>query len=99
MENIETLINILKDCSSKREYQEDKEKILIFYQGLQKIKTKVPNMEELETLKRIEVELEVKYESLFEIGNYFDPIYVEMEKETHKKEVQKLREENKRKRH
>lgn len=97
-ENIKILTDILKDFSSKKELQEDKEKIMFFHQALQKLETRLPNMEELEALKKIEVELEVKYESLFEIGNYFDPIYVEVEKEIHQKEVQKLREENKKRR-
>ena len=46
----------------------------------------------------IELELEVKYEIFYELDNYFNPIYTKIKNIIHKEKVDKLREENRRKR-
>ena len=42
--------------------------------------------------------LDQKYDNLFDLINLFDPIYVELKRRNHTKYVEKLREENRKKR-
>ena len=42
--------------------------------------------------------LDQKYDDLFDLINLFDPIYVELKRRNHTKYVEKLREENRKKR-
>lgn len=47
---------------------------------------------DLEELKKHEVDLEIKYDSLQELANYFDPIYIEIKKLKKAHEVRIMRE-------
>ena len=55
-------------------------------------------IEEIEKLHKLEIELETKYDLLLELGNYFDPIYIKLLTEIHKRDVDKIREKNRLKR-
>lgn len=76
---------------------DEKNKFKFFYEEIAKIKDKIPSIEKLEELKSIEVELETKFEELYELGNYFDPILIRIKKIIHKESVLKIREENRKK--
>ena len=52
----------------------------------------------LNELQDIELDLEVKYKIFYELDNYFNPIYAKIKNIIHKEKVDKLREENRRKR-
>lgn len=96
LENIDNLLNLLIDALNVNDFGEDKEKIKYFYNELQKCKKELPTMEKLNQMQEIEIDLEVKYDSLNEMSYYFDPLCAEVERKIHKKEVEKIREENRR---
>ena len=77
------------------DFVSDKHKVKYFYDELQKLKTEFPTDEKLDELQKIEIDLEVKYEIFNELNKYFSPIYIEIKKKLHKKMVNKLRNENK----
>ena len=53
---------------------------------------------DIEELKKHEVDLEIKYDSLQELANYFDPVYLETKKLKKAYQVRMIRENNKKKR-
>ena len=63
-----------------------------------KFTNKLPTIEKLEELKKIEIELETKYENLYELGNYFDPVFIQIKQKIKEDNVTKIREENRIKR-
>lgn len=63
-----------------------------------KFTNKLPTIEKLEELKKIEIELETKYENLYELGNYFDPVFIQIKQKIKEDNVTKIREENRTKR-
>lgn len=97
-ENIELLLTILTNALKENDFGDDTQKIIYLCNSLKKIQKAIPTIDELEELKNIEIDLEIKYEIFYEIGNYFDPLYVKIKSTIHKEEVKKLREENRRKR-
>lgn len=76
---------------------EEKNKFKYFYEEIAKLDDKIPSIEKLEELKSIEVELETKFEELYELGNYFDPIFIKMKKNIHEESIRKIREKNRKK--
>ncbi len=75
-----------------------KEKVSYFKSELESLKDNIPSIEEIEKLHKLEIELETKYDLLLELGNYFDPIYIKLLTEIHKRDVDKIREKNRLKR-
>ncbi len=63
-----------------------------------KFTNKLPTIEKLEELKKIEIELETKHENLYELGNYFDPVFIQIKQKIKEDNVTKIREENRTKR-
>ena len=96
-ECLKKLLEILKKALNNNAFDEDKQKIQYLDSELKKTEKELPTLEKLEELKKIEIDLEIKYEQFYEIGNYFDPIYVKIKREIHNKKVKKIREENRRK--
>lgn len=96
--NNELLLTILTNALKENDFGDDTYKILYLCNALKKIQKVIPTIDELEELKNIEIDLEIKYEIFYEIGNYFDPLYVKIKNTIHKEEVKKLREENRRRR-
>ena len=96
-ENISSLISVLLEHVNECNYQDQ---IIIndFCKKLEKIKITIPTSAELEKLQKDEVMLETKYENYYDIGNYFDQLYVEIKKIIHENEVKQIRKENQRKR-
>ena len=97
-ENIKSMLDILETALTEEIFQEDKQNIQYICKALKKIQKETPTISELEKIKKIETDLEIKYERFYELGNYFDPLYIKFKKIIRENEVKKIREENRRKR-
>lgn len=96
--NKEILLNIFANALENKTYEQDNHKIMYVCNLLKDMEQKLPTLEEIEQAKEFVTDLEIKYEEFYEIANYFDPICFNIEKALHKIEVEKIREENRRKR-
>ena len=97
-EDIEILQNFLKtNYNISNMGIDEKSKFKYFNEEIAKLKDKIPSIEKLEELKGIEVELETKFEELYELGNYFDPVFIKIKKNIHEESVLKIREKNRKK--
>lgn len=93
--DIEILQNFLKNNFNIANMNiDEKNKFKYFNEEIAKLKDKISSIEKLEELKNIEVELGTKFEELYELGNYFDPIFIKIKKIIHEESVLKIREEN-----
>ena len=72
-----------------------KEKVSYFKSELERLKYNIPSIEEIE---KLEIELETKYDLLLELNNYFDPIYIKLLDDIHKRKVNEIRNQNRLKR-
>lgn len=97
-ENINALLTILTKALNENDFADDVQNVIYLYNSLKESQKSLPTLDELEKIKNIEIDLEIKYECFYEIGNYFDPWYVEVKNIIHKEKVNKLREENRKKR-
>lgn len=68
--------------------------IQYFFDELKQTKESLPTDEKLDELQNVEIYLETKYEIFYEIGNYFDPFYVELKHKIHEAKVSNFREKN-----
>lgn len=75
-----------------------KEKVSYFKNELERLKYNIPSIEEIEKLHKLEIELETKYDLLLELNNYFDPIYIKLLDDIHKRKVNEIRNQNRLKR-
>lgn len=75
-----------------------KEKASYFKSELERLKYNIPSIEEIEKLHKLEIELETKYDLLLELNNYFDPIYIKLLDDIHKRKVNEIRNQNRLKR-
>ena len=75
-----------------------KEKVSYFKSELERLKYNIPSIEEIEKLHKLEIELETKYDLLLELNNYFDPIYIKLLDDIHKRKVNEIRNQNRLKR-
>lgn len=94
MKELNDIIEFLETTLKEHSFKD----IENFLKELNNLKTKTPTIEELEELRKQEVDLEVKYEVLTELANYFAPLYVKIKNQIHNDYVKKLREENRKKR-
>lgn len=97
-ENIKSLLEILNGEKENIIDEEDNKKIMYLCESLTKIEKEIPKLDELEKIEKFEKDLEIKYEQFYELGYYFDSIYINVKRAIHDNEVKKLREENRRKR-
>ena len=97
-EKIKRMVSNITIFLEKNYISEDKEKIKYLSEELKKIEKNIPSNNKMEELKKIEVDLEVRYDDFNELGNYFDPLYIFLKNKIHEEKVKKLRKENKRKR-
>ena len=65
---------------------------------MERLKCNIPSIEEIEKLHKLEIELETKYDLLLELNNYFDPIYIKLLDDIHKRKVNEIRNQNRLKR-
>ena len=75
-----------------------KEKVSYFKSELERLKYNIPSIEEIEKVHKLEIELETKYDLLLELNNYFDPIYIKLLDDIHKRKVNEIRNQNRLKR-
>ena len=75
--------NDINDC--------DKDDVLFLINMIEKSKICTLSIEELEDMKKVEQDLELKYDSLLDFNYYFDPFTVLVKKKIHENEVRKLR--------
>ena len=61
--------------------------IQYFFDELKQTKESLPTDEKLDELQNVEIYLETKYEIFYELGNYFDPFYVELKHKIHEAKV------------
>lgn len=97
--DIENLLIFLKNNFNIKNMNDDeKNKFKYLYEEIANFTNEIPSAEKLEKLKNIEVGFETKYEELYELGNYFDPVFIKMKKIIHENNTLKIREKNKKKR-
>lgn len=96
--DLDNLLLFLINTLNEYDFANDNQKVQYFYEEIKKIEKKLPTIEKLNELQDIELDLEVKYEIFYELDNYFNPIYTKIKNIIHKEKVDKLREENRRKR-
>ena len=88
IDTLNSLINNnINDC--------DKDDVLFLINMIEKSKIctlSIEELEELEDMKKMEQDLELKYDSLLDFNYYFDPFTVLVKKKIHENEVRKLRE-------
>ncbi len=96
--DLNNLLLFLTAALNEYDYADDNQKVQYFYEEIKKLEKKLPTIEKINELQDIELELEVKYEIFYELDNYFNPIYTKIKNIIHKEKVDKLREENRRKR-
>lgn len=75
-----------------------KSKLNYLYDEIMSFENKIPSIEKMNELQKIEIELETNCEDLYELGNYFDPVFIRMKNLIYKNNVLKLREKNRKKR-
>lgn len=97
--NLNNLLLFLTTTMNEFDFGNDEYKVKYFFDELQKLKNKLPTIEELEKFQKIEIDLEVKYDIFNELDNYFNPVYIEIKDRIHKEMIDKLRNENKIKRY
>ena len=84
IDTLNSLINNnINDC--------DKADVLFLINMIEKSKICILSIEELEDMKKMEQDLELKYDSLLVFNYYFDPFTVLVKKKIHENEVRKLR--------
>lgn len=96
-DNLKKLLKILSDILDESEYQQDNQIIKETYKGvnnLYKNKEIITNSD-LESIDSNIKYLDRKYDNLNELLYLYDPIQVHYKNEIHKKEVEKLRMQNK----
>lgn len=91
------IITFLENVMQEDNFKYDEQQMKLFYCQLKDVKNKLPTSEELEKLQKLENKLETKYESLNELSNYFDPVYVILKNTIHRNYVNNLREINRKK--
>lgn len=94
-EELNNILQFLKNVQDNSNLGNDNIKIKHLYKELSKIQNKLPSVERLEEIQRLETDLEIKYDCLNELSYYFDPLYIKIKNAIHKKNVEKLRNKSK----
>lgn len=97
-ENLSKTMQFLASIIKSNYPINEKEKLKYLYNELENIKNKLPTEEKINELRKIVIDLEVKYDVLNEFSYYFDPFYVEVKRKIHEEYVKEIREKNKEKR-
>ena len=90
-DNLDKIILILDSLLNNNTYLED-------YSLINELKDKLKNLNSCNSLKEIDYikekiyYLEEKYSDIFDLGYYFDPLYIRVKNNIHKKEVKSIRE-------
>lgn len=94
---LNSILLFLANAIKSNDFGDDNAKIKNLYKELKNMQNGLPSEEKLDKLQKIEIDLEVKHDSLNELSYYFNPLYVKVKKEIHEKNAKKIREEQKRK--
>lgn len=97
-ENLKNILNILVEATNENDFGEDNQKIQNLYNLLNILQEKLPTIDEIDKLENEINYLEIKYDIFNELSYYSAPLFVTIKRRIHAKEVEKLREENRRKR-
>ena len=97
-ESLKQILAFLTRILEKNDFNEDKQIIQYLFTELEKLEHQLPTDNKLEELKKIVIDLEIKYDDFNDLVYYFDPLYVKIKQTIHEKKVKEIREENKRKR-
>lgn len=97
-ESLKQILAFLTRILEKNDFNEDKQIIQYLFKELEKLEHQLPTDNKLEELKKIVIDLEIKYDDFNDLVYYFDPLYVKIKQTIHEKKVKEIREENKRKR-
>ena len=94
-EELENLLEFLTNVQNNYDFGDNE--VMHLCNELKKLENELPTFDKLEEIRRLEVDLETKYECFYELNNYFDPFYISMKKKIHDVYVRNLREENRKK--
>lgn len=77
------MLNVLIQVLKKNDFGEDKQKIQYLSNELKKIENQIPTHNKLEELRKIVIDLEVKYDDFNDLSYYFNPLYVKNKNTIH----------------
>ena len=97
-ESLKQILAFLTRILEKNDFNEDKQIIQYLFKELEKLEHQLPTDNKLEELKKIVIDLGIKYDDFNDLVYYFDPLYVKIKQNIHEEKVKEIREENKRKR-
>jgi len=97
-ESLKQILAFLTRILEKNDFNEDKQIIQYLFTELEKLEHQLPTDNKLEELKKIVIDLGIKYDDFNDLVYYFDPLYVKIKQTIHEEKVKEIREENKRKR-
>lgn len=95
---LKNTLTILTKALEKNYFGNDIGKIHSLCNKLKNIEQKIPNLTELEELRKDIDYLEIKYDDFNDLSYYFNPLYIRIKRKIHDEVVKKIREENRRKR-
>ena len=90
LDNLDKIVNILNEALQKHSHNSD-------YKLIKKLKTMIKNLDknininDLDMIAKEFNNLEIKYDDIFDLSYYFDPIYIQLKKLIHHRKVQELR--------
>lgn len=96
--DLKELLLFIANAKKNNDFGSDVEKIEYLYTELEKIQTKLPTIDELEKLRKIEIYLETAYDDFNDLSYYFSPYFIKIRNKIHQEYVKKIRRENKEKR-
>lgn len=99
-QNIKKLTNMLKDMQEHQKYQDDLNVITELYIKIGELQNyqRTTTMIILDEIRNQIQYLDMKYDDVYDLVNLYDPIYIDCKKEIKKRNVKKIREENRKKR-
>ena len=77
------MLNVLIQVLKKNDFGEDKQKIQYLSNELKKIENQISTYNKLEELRKIVIDLEVKYDDFNDLSYYFNPLYVKIKNTIH----------------
>ncbi len=99
-QNIKKLVNMLKDMQRHQKYQADLNEITELYIKISELKNyqRTATMIKLDEIRDQIQCLDMKYDDVYDLVNLYDPIYIDLKKEIKKRNIEKIRRENRKNR-
>lgn len=95
--DLKKIIELLNYVLNKNKYESDEKLIRETCKKINSILLNEKDIDILECIKHNIKYLEEKYDDIFDLSYYFDPIYISMKKTIHEKEIDELRKKNRNK--